>query len=165
MVSDSDMGMEGGSAEEEEAQGTGMSESSGSYGAEAGGMSAEEEQETSPVGGAPSGEGQPAKPKRGGGRRAALKIIRQNVESVSRDLAGFRKAHEVSTKKLEKQVSSLSNDLNAFKSYLAKESAKARSKQEAAFNRVFAKLNPPKPKKKAPAKKKAAAKPKSKGKK
>jgi len=103
-----------------------------------------------------------AKVSRPGGRRAALKIIRQHVESVSKDLAGFRKSHEASTKRLEKQVSSLRNDLDALKSYLAKENAKARNKEEAAFARVFAKLTPPKPKKAAVKKK---AKPKPKGKK
>ncbi len=96
--------------------------------------------------GAPAGA-EEAKPKttRGGGRRAALKIIRQNVESVSKDLTSFRKTHEASSKKLEKQVASLRNDLNALKSYISKESAKARSKQEASFSRILSKLNAPKP--------------------
>jgi hypothetical protein len=158
MVSDSDTGMEGGGTEEE-SQETPVNEVA-SY--------AEEEHGAEPsTTEAPTGE--PAtttKTSRSGGRRAALKIIRQHVESVSKDLAGFRKSHEASSKRLEKQVATLRNDLDALKSYLAKENAKARSKEEAAFARVLAKLNLPKPRaKKAAAPKKKAAKPKSKGKK
>ncbi len=160
MVSDSDTGMEGGGVEEE-SQDTSVNEgaSSGSYGAE-------EEHGTEPTSTteAPTVEPATTKASRSGGRRAALKIIRQHVESVSKDLSSFRKSHEASSKRLEKQVATLRNDLDALKSYLAKESAKARNKQDAAFARVLAKLNPPKPKKAAASKKKPS-KPKSKGKK
>ncbi|MHB8567164.1 MAG: hypothetical protein ACYC7D_11600 [Nitrososphaerales archaeon] len=157
MVSDNDMGTDGGSNSDENQDtmmpGEGSTESS--YGAEQG---MEGQQESTPETEAKT------KSTRGGGRRAALKIIRQNVETVSKDLSSFRKNHEVSSKKLEKQVASLRNDLNALKSYISKESARARSKQEASFSKILAKLNTPKPKaKKAP--KKKTAKSKSKGKK
>jgi hypothetical protein len=156
MVSDSDTGIESGGMEEE-SQDTSVGEGA-SFGAE-------EEHVTEPTTTeAPTVESAKTKTSRSGGRRAALKIIRQHVESVSKDLSNFRKSHEVSSKRLEKQVATLRNDLDALKSYLAKENAKARNKEDAAFARVLAKLNPPKPKK-AAAPKKKPSKPKSKGKK
>ena len=160
MVSDSDMGMEGGNTEEEESQGSEMNEeksSGSSYGME----------EEKGTGQGAAGEEAPAaetaaKPSRSGGRRAALKIIRQNVEGVSRDLANFRKTHEGSSKRLEKQVASLRNDMDALKSYLSKENAKARQKQDAAFARLAAKIDASKPAKKVAALKKKVPKPKPK---
>jgi hypothetical protein len=101
------------------------------------------------------------KPKsKGGGRRAALRILREDVDSLGKDVASFRKAHDVSSKKLEKQVASLRNDITALKSHIAKEGAHARAKREVLLTKILAKLNAPKPKS-AP-KKKAK---KSKGKK
>jgi len=139
MVSDNDMGMTGGSTEEETPMG-----------AESSGM----EQ--------PAAEAAPAtKPKsKGGGRRAALRILREDVGSLGKDVASFRKAHDVSTKKLEKQVESLRSEVASLKSHIAKEGAHARAKREALLSKILAKLNAPKPKS-AP-KKKAK---KSKGKK
>ena len=132
MVSDNDMGMTGGSTEEETPMG-----------AESSGM----EQPAAEAAAAP-------KPKsRGGGRRAALRILRENVDSLGKDIAGFRKSHEISTKKLEKQVSSLRSEVAALKSHIAKDGARARTKQEALLSKILAKLNAPKaksqPKKKA----------------
>jgi hypothetical protein len=158
MVSDNDMGTDGGSTEEmQESMMPGEESSETSYGAESTAEAPAEEAETTEVA---------AKQKtKGGGRRAALKIIRQNVESVSKDLSSFRKTHEVSSKKLEKQIASLRNDLNALKSYISKESARARSKQEASFSKIISKLSAPKAAPKKAAKKKPASKPKSKSKK
>ena len=157
MVSDNDMGMEGGNTNESEESSGVMSEESMSSGSR--------QDEEMPAVEETASEAT-AKPKaKGGGRRAALKIIRQNVESLSRDLSAFRKTNETGTKKLEKQVSSLRNDLNALKSYIAKESARARSKQEASFSKIISRLNAPKPKPKKAAAPKKKSKPRSKGKK
>ncbi len=102
-----------------------------------------------------------------GGRRAALRILRENVDSVSKDLASFRKNHEANSKRLEKQVSSLRNEVTSLKSFISKENARTKGKQEVLLNRVLTKLNEKKPKLAADvakAKRKVAAK-KSKGKK
>ena len=137
MVSDNDMGMTGGSTEEEAPV-------------------TETPTEEPVVESAPA-----ARPKsKGGGRRAALRILRENVDSLGKDVASFRKAHEVSSKKLEKQVASLRSDISALKSHIAKEGAHARAKREVLLTKILAKLNAPKPK--AAPKKKAK---KSKGKK
>jgi hypothetical protein len=53
--------------------------------------------------GAPSGEG----------RRTQLRIVRENIDSLSRDVGSFRKSHEVSVKSLEKQLTSLRKELAA----------------------------------------------------
>ncbi|MGI0091062.1 MAG: hypothetical protein ACREBS_05090 [Nitrososphaerales archaeon] len=152
MVSDSDMGAEGENTEEQEEKSTAGEEVS--YGA---GHAEETSQEEE------AGAGQPTeRPKqRSSGRRAALRILRENVDGVSKDLTSFRKNHEVSAKKLEKQVSSLRSEVASLKSFISKESARARSKEEAYLNRILSKLNTPKAKSKP--KKKAAKK--SKGKK
>src|SRR5208282_4605237 len=44
------------------------------------------------------------------GRRTQLKIVRENIDSLSRDVGSFRKNHEVSIKKLEKQVAALRSE-------------------------------------------------------
>jgi hypothetical protein len=48
-----------------------------------------------------------------GGRRTQLRIVKENVQSLSKDVGDFRKSHEVSTKRLEKQLASLRSDLAA----------------------------------------------------
>ncbi len=99
-----------------------------------------------------------------GGRRAALKIVRENVERVGKDLANFRKSHEASTKRLEKQIAQLRTDISALKSHVAKEASRTREKQDSVFSKILQKLA----QKPAPAKKKASSSPnkrKSKGKK
>jgi hypothetical protein len=93
---------------------------------------------------------------KGGGRRAALRILRENVEGVSKDLSSFRKNHEISNKRLEKQVAAIRSEVASLKSHISKEGAAARKKEEVALSRIFSKLNA----KSAPAKK-----PKKKGKK
>lgn len=165
MVSDSDMGTE---MEEEsdtsEEEGERESESMSSGAME----SSEDEEKGSSAGGmGAESEAAVSKPKpKTGGRRAALRILRENVDSVSKDLASFRKNHEANSKRLEKQVSSLRNEVTSLKSFISKENARAKSKQEALLNRVITKLNEKKPRPvAAKAKKKAAPKKANKSKK
>ena len=99
--------------------------------------------------------------------RAALRILRENVDNVSKDLSSFRKSHEVGSKRMEKQVSSLRNEVAGLKSYIAKENSRAKGKQEVLLNKILAKVNTQKAKvsaEKTSIKKKVAAR-KSKGKK
>ena len=115
MVSDNDMGMTGGSTEEETPVG------------------AEAPEMEQPAVAAPA-----PKPKsKGGGRRAALRILREDVGTLGKDVASFRKAHDVSTKKLEKQVESLRSEVAALKSHIAKEGAHARTKRELFYRRFL----------------------------
>ncbi len=97
------------------------------------------------------------KSKKAGGRRAALRILREEVDSLGKDIAGFRKSHEAASKKLEKQVAGLHGEVAALKSHIAKEGAHARVKQDALLSKILAKLNAPKPKA-APKKKKSKGK-------
>jgi hypothetical protein len=46
-------------------------------------------------------------------RRTQLRILRENIQSLSKDVGSFRESHEGSTKKLEKQLAKLRNDLAA----------------------------------------------------
>jgi len=139
MVSDSDMGSDKDGSETEERESESM---------ESGGMEASEESGSSGQEmGAESAAPSVSKPKsKGGGRRAALRILRENVDSVSKDLASFRKNHEVTSKRLDKQVSSMRNEVASLKSFISKENARTKGKQEALLNRVIAKLNEKKPK-------------------
>jgi uncharacterized membrane protein len=52
----------------------------------------------------------PAVPKVGG-KRTQLKVVRERVQSLTKEVGDFRKSHEVSTKKLEAGVASLRRDL------------------------------------------------------
>jgi hypothetical protein len=104
-----------------------------------------------------------ASKKKSGGRRAALRIIRESVEHVSKDLGNFRKAQDAGSKRLEKQISALRSDIAALKSHIAKETTRVRAKQDAAISRLISKVSAPKPK--AVKKKKASKPKKSKGKK
>jgi hypothetical protein len=47
------------------------------------------------------------------GRRTQLKIVRENIDSLSADVGNFRKSHEGSIKKLEKQLAELRRELAA----------------------------------------------------
>ena len=47
------------------------------------------------------------------GRRTQLRIVRENLQSLSKDVGRFRKSHEVSVKGLEKQLASLRKELGA----------------------------------------------------
>ena len=58
------------------------------------------------------GEATPAQPQ-AGGRRTQLKIVREGVESLSREVGHLRKSSEASTKKLEAHLKSLRKDLGA----------------------------------------------------
>jgi hypothetical protein len=80
-----------------------------------------------------------SKPKTGG-RRAALRIIRESVEGLSKELGDFRKNHDTYQKRLEKQVSSLKNDLAALKNNIIKETARLRQKQDALSSKVVSQL-------------------------
>ncbi len=123
-----------------------------------------EEREEATITEAPMAEVKVA-PKKAGGRRAALRIVREGVERVSRDLGTFRKSQEASAKRLEKQIAALRSDIAALKSHVAKETARVREKQDATFSKVLSKLSAPKAAKKPAGKKKASKPKKSKGKK
>jgi hypothetical protein len=131
MVSDNEMGTTGGSTEEETPMGV---------------ESAGVEQPVAEAARTP-------KPKKSGGRRAALRILREDVDSLGKDITSFRKTHELSSKKLEKQVTSLRSEVASLKSHIAKEGAHARKKQEVLLTKILSRLNAPKaksaPKKKA----------------
>lgn len=153
MVSDSDMSSEQESDMEEETSGEHENESmegpereTGSSGQE---MGAESQAAAASKG----------KPKTSG-RRAALRILRENVDNVSKDLTNFRKSHEANSKRLEKQVTSLRNEVTSLKSFISKENARAKGKQEALLSRVLSKLNEKKPRPAAAAKGKKKAAPK-----
>jgi hypothetical protein len=49
----------------------------------------------------------------GEGRRTQLRIVRENIDSLSKDVGSFRKSHEVSAKTLEKQLATLRKELAA----------------------------------------------------
>ncbi len=81
------------------------------------------------------------------GRRTQLRIVRENIQSLSNDVGKFRKSHEVSVKSLEKQLASLRKELAARaradsgglnKSYEA--SAKRMEKQVATLGKDLAAL-------------------------
>jgi hypothetical protein len=133
MVSDTDMNMEESSTDDEMEADDGERESM-SVG------SSTDQEESSQSASAMESAAPKAKSK-SGGRRAALRILRENVDGVSKDLSSFRKTHEVSSKRLEKQVSSLRNEVASLKSYISKENARARSKEEAYRNRILSRLN------------------------
>ena len=50
-------------------------------------------------------------PTKAGGKRTQLKVMRERVQSLTKDVGDFRKSHEVSTKKLETGMASLRKDL------------------------------------------------------
>jgi len=139
MVSDNDMSSEQESDMEEE---SGEHEHDSMGGMEAGDTSSSGQEMGAESGSPSTGK---AKPKTSG-RRAALRILRENVDNVSKDLSTFRKAHEANSKKLDKQVASLRNEVTSLKSFISKENARAKGKQEALLNRVITKLNEKKPK-------------------
>ncbi len=153
MVSDNDSDMEDEHSTTEED----VSSSGGMEGENTGPQETAEESGT---------ESKVAPKKRSGGRRAALRIVRENVEQVSKELGNFRKTHEASSKRLEKQIAALRSDIAALKSHLAKETTRVREKQDANLSRLLAKFSAPKTAKTKPTEKKKASKSKkSKGKK
>jgi hypothetical protein len=126
------------------------------------------------------------------GKRTQLKIVRENIQSlskdvgslgkshevsikklekqvtalrselaaqtVSKDVGSLRKSHEASSKRLEKQVATLRSDVAALKIGIAKDAARARTKQEATLAKILTKVSakPAKPAAAKPAKKKPA---------
>jgi hypothetical protein len=125
------------------------------------------------------GEAAPAQPQ--AGRRTQLKIVREGVESLSREVGHLRKSseanakkmeahlkslrkelgtharskdlgehlkvHRVDTARLEQQMASLRKEMASFRSQMAKDAAKSRKHQEAAFAKFSAKVKAAKPKK------------------
>ena len=95
-----------------------------------------------------------------GGKRSALRILSENVDTVAKDISGFRKNHEASAKKLEKQISQVRSELGSLKSQISKENTIATGKQEDYLSKILAKLSagpkterkPAKKRKKAPKK-------------
>jgi len=53
----------------------------------------------------------PTTPIQAGGRRTQLKIVREGIQSLSKDVRSFRKSHEESTKTLETHLVSLGKEL------------------------------------------------------
>lgn len=82
-------------------------------------MSVQDETSTQPMEEMPAaeapevgGETTPAQPP-AGGRRAQLKIVRESVESLSKDVGNLRKSSEASAKRLEAHMKSLRKELAA----------------------------------------------------
>lgn len=53
----------------------------------------------------------PPAPPQAGGRRTQLKIVRESIESLSKEVGSFRRSHEASTKKVEAHLASLRKEL------------------------------------------------------
>lgn len=47
------------------------------------------------------------------GKRTQLKIVRENIDSLSKDVENFRKSHEASSKALEARIAALKKQLEA----------------------------------------------------
>jgi len=47
------------------------------------------------------------------GKRTQLKIVRENIQTLSRDVGDFRRVHVLSTKKLEAELAALRRDIAA----------------------------------------------------
>jgi len=82
-------------------------------------MSAQDEPSTQPMEDMPaaqapemSGETKQVQPP-AGGRRTQLKVVRESVDSLSRDVGNLRKSSEASAKRLEAHMKSLRKDLAA----------------------------------------------------
>ncbi len=68
------------------------------------------------------------------GRRTQLKIVRENIDSLSRDVGNFRSSHAASIKRLEKQVAALRSELAATK--LSKDVGSFRKSHDASAKRL-----------------------------
>jgi ABC-type phosphate transport system auxiliary subunit len=68
------------------------------------------------------------------GRRTQLKVVRENIHSLSTDVGNFRKSHEISIKKLEKQVAVLRSELAA--QTLSRDVGSFRKSHEASSKRL-----------------------------
>ena len=47
------------------------------------------------------------------GKRTQLKIVRESVETLSKDIVEFRRSHELSTRRLEAQIAGLKKEISA----------------------------------------------------
>ena len=47
------------------------------------------------------------------GKRTQLKIVRENIQTLSSDIGNFRRSHESSGKRLENQIATLRSELKA----------------------------------------------------
>jgi hypothetical protein len=68
------------------------------------------------------------------GKRTQLKIVRENIQYLSADLGNFRRNHEASIKRLEKQVASLRSELAP--QSISNDVANFRKSQEARAKRL-----------------------------
>ena len=68
------------------------------------------------------------------GRRTQLKILREHIQTLSKDVGNFRKSHEGSTKKLEKQIASLRSELASLRH--SKDAGKINKSHEAGSKRL-----------------------------
>jgi hypothetical protein len=68
------------------------------------------------------------------GKRTQLRIVRENIQSLSNDVGSFSKSHEISSKKLEKQIASLRSELGA--QTLSKDVGSFRKSHEASSKRL-----------------------------
>jgi hypothetical protein len=68
------------------------------------------------------------------GRRTQLRIVRENIEYLSRDIGNFRRSHQGSIKKLEKQVAALRSELSA--QTLSRDVGSFRKSHEASSRRM-----------------------------
>ena len=68
------------------------------------------------------------------GKRTQLRIVRENIQSLSNDVGSFSKTHEASSKKLEKQIASLRSELGA--QALSKDVGSLRKSHEASSKRL-----------------------------
>lgn len=68
------------------------------------------------------------------GRRTQLKVVRENIQALAGDIGDFRKSHEGSIKRLEKQVADLRSELTAQK--LSKDVGSFRKSNEANSKRL-----------------------------
>lgn len=75
-----------------------------------------------------------------GGKRAALRILKENVDKLRNDVSSFRKDAETSARKVEKQISQLHSELASLESQISKENTIAAGKQEAHLSKILAKL-------------------------
>jgi hypothetical protein len=68
------------------------------------------------------------------GKRTQLRIIRENVQTLSNDMGTFRRRHELTTKKLEKEVATLRSELAA--ASLSKDVGSFRKSHDASAKRL-----------------------------
>lgn len=87
---------------------------------------------------------------------AQVKSLREELSAHARskELTEMVKKHSAETKALHKEVKSLHEELAALKSSTAKDAARTKAREEAAFSRILAKVSKKTATAKAPAKRK-----------